>query len=209
MMRKSILLAVFALMIPKSVPAQSNYVVLEEAEEIALARSAAPWAVSAEADIWVLREGQFELTEKGSNGNACIVLRGWDPRSLAPTCYDPEGARTVLPRKLLEWELRHEGKSRAEVTVAVAQETISGGLPLPSRPTMAYMFSSGQRLYPGGEDLGNWKPHVMLYMPFITARELGLTEDTDSVMLAWEGTAKAILHVVVPEFVDPKLAAGP
>lgn len=54
---------------------QTAYVVLPEAEEIALARSAAPAEVSEAADVWVLRNGRYEIARQGTNGNACMVSR--------------------------------------------------------------------------------------------------------------------------------------
>ena len=56
---------------------------LPRAEEIALARSAAPASVSDSASVWVFTDTGYVLAERGSNGNACYVSRSW-PTSIEP-----------------------------------------------------------------------------------------------------------------------------
>src|SRR5688500_16889322 len=50
---------------------------LPRAEEIALARSAAPAEVSRSATVWVLTHSGYVVAEKGTNGVACYVGRSW------------------------------------------------------------------------------------------------------------------------------------
>jgi hypothetical protein len=69
------------------------------------------------------------------------------------------------------------------------------------------MQSSAQRLVaPDGRQVGAWKPHVMIYYPFLAADELALAgaESTPaSAMISDGGTPLSTLVVVVPDFVDP------
>ena len=71
---------------------------------------------------------------------------------------------------------------------------------------MSYMMSSAQRLYDSesGRSAGNWKPHLMLYIPYLTDKDMGLMESTPTLQVARSGTPVAYLVIVVPEFVDPK-----
>jgi hypothetical protein len=179
---------------------------LSEVEEIALARSAAPAAVSADATIWVLRNGFFEVAVRGVNSNHCFVQRS-QPLSIEPICYDPEGAATIMRWEFEHFRARTEGLSRSEVENALAKAIRRGDIPLPKRATMSYMMSSGQRLYdPGsGRSVGNWMPHVMIYVPYLTAEMIGLGMNTDAISVAEEGTPMAHAIVVVPEFVDPQV----
>src|SRR5260221_2006344 len=75
--------------------------------EVALARSAAPPALSADATILVLTTRGYEVAAKGTNGFTCVVERGWtspfdqvdfgNPKIRAPVCYNAQAVRTVLP----------------------------------------------------------------------------------------------------------------
>ena len=183
----------------------TDYVRLGEVEEIAMARSAAPDSVSAGATIWVLREGTFEVAVAGSNANHCFVMRSL-PHSLEPICYDEEAAATVLPWEFKYFELRTSGASKAELEAALAEALGRGELRAPSRPAMSYMLSSAQRLYDSesGRSAGNWKPHLMLYIPYLTQESMGLAPGTPGMFVVREGTPMAHLIVVVPDFVEPK-----
>ena len=52
--------------------------------EVALARSAAPAAISNHATIMVLRAHGYAVAQKGQNGFTCIVERGWTQPFGAP-----------------------------------------------------------------------------------------------------------------------------
>src|SRR5580693_10759534 len=78
--------------------------------EIALARSAAPEAISRDADILVLGRHGYETAVTGKNGFVCAVERAWmgpfegdgadmfwNPRVRGPVCYNPPAARSLLP----------------------------------------------------------------------------------------------------------------
>ncbi len=49
----------------------------DAAEEIALARSAAPPSISAKAEVLVLGEHGYQTAVKGTNGFVCFVQRSW------------------------------------------------------------------------------------------------------------------------------------
>ncbi len=180
------------------------YVRLAEGEEIALARSAGPDEISADATIWVLRNGEYVIAVHGTNANHCFVARSL-PQSLEPVCYDEEGAATVLRWEFKYFELRTSGKSKQELEAALAEAIGSGELRTPSRPAMSYMLSSAQRLYDpeSGRSAGNWKPHLMLYVPYLTDESIGLSAGMATLQVARPGTPMAHLIIVVPEFVEP------
>src|ERR687897_3616472 len=113
---------------------------LPREREIALARSAAPPAVSAAATVMVLTERGFEVAVKGASGVTCIVNRS-HPQSLEPHCFDAEGSVTVLPMELRRTELLRNGKSNQEIDREIAAGLLSGKYRLPRRPAMSYMMS--------------------------------------------------------------------
>lgn len=178
---------------------------LPRAREIALARSAAPPAVSDSATIYVLGDRDYEVAVRGSNGNACYVSRDWI-ESLEPHCFDPEGARTVLPLAMHRVALLHQGHTLVEADREIADGLASGRFILPRRPVMSYMMSAEQRLVgDDGKPVGRWRPHLMLYVPFITAAELGLgtTPDLKAAVVVDGGKPLANVMIILQDFVQP------
>lgn len=179
---------------------------LPRAQEIALARSAAPAAVSGAAAVYVLTSDGYELAAEGSNGAACYVSRDWTT-SLEPHCFDPEGAATIMKIHMRRVDLLHAGVSLEEAGATVMAELLRGEHRLPRRPAMSWMQSSAQKLVsPDGRPVGAWKPHVMIYYPFLAADELaldGAVSGASSTMLDGGGGPMSTLLVVVPDFIDP------
>jgi hypothetical protein len=179
-------------------------VMLPRDREIALARSAAPAAVSRNATVMVLTERGFEVAERGSNGVTCVVNRS-HPQSLEPHCFDAEGSATVLPIELRRTELLRQGKTAEEIEREIGQGLVSGKYRLPRRPAMSYMMSSGQVLYSDdGKPVGKWQPHLMIFYPNLTQADLGLgTPSPQTALVVDEGRPLSNIMVVVKDFVDP------
>lgn len=170
--------------------------------EIALARTAAPPAVSRDATVMVLTERGFEVAVKGTSGVTCVVNRS-HPQSLEPHCFDAEGSATVLPMELRRTELLRDGKSNEEIDREIAAGLLSGQYRLPRRPAMSYMMSSEQVLYDDdGRKVGKWEPHLMIYYPNLTSADLGLggTPSTQAALVVDEGKAVSNIMIVVKEF---------
>ena len=179
--------------------------------EIALARSAAPPSVSDSATIYVLGDTAWEIAVHGTNGVVCHVNRSW-PSSLEPHCYDAEAAASILPMELRRTELLHQGRSLAEANRDIAEGLASGRFRLPRRLAMSYMMSAGQQLISDeGQAAGKWKPHVMIFFPYLTAKELGLgaNQDLRAGILVDPGKPTANVMVVVTEFIEPRPSGTP
>ncbi|HUB08060.1 MAG TPA: hypothetical protein VMB50_13705, partial [Myxococcales bacterium] len=67
-----------------------RYRVATTADEVALARSAAPASVADHADVLVLGDHGYTLAEKGSNGFVCIVERAWANDFDSPEFWNPK-----------------------------------------------------------------------------------------------------------------------
>ena len=101
-----------------------QYRSLNDQEEIALARSAAPASISGGAQILVLGQRGYETAVKGTNGFVCFVQRSWaagfddpefwNPRIRGPNCFNPPAVRSVLPQYLrrTEWVLAGVAKEQ-------------------------------------------------------------------------------------------------
>lgn len=204
---KRLVLVATAVMLPAAALAQTAATppVLSEAEEIALARSAAPVEVTSEATILVLRDNHYRTAAQGSNGVTCMVSRSL-PLSLEPICYDPEASITILPMEIRRVELRLAGRSPEEVDQRIAEAIGRGELTLPQRPAMAYMLSAAQILYSDAETrVGAFVPHIHLYMPYATAEQFGGLSGglpMAPAVMSDEGKPTANLIVFVREFVE-------
>ena len=175
---------------------------LPEAEEIALAMSAAPAEISAKATVYVLRATGPARAREGTNGCTCMVSRDLHKGSLYPICFDQEASRTAFPRELMELRLRFEGKNEAEVKSAVTAAYANGTLRHPARAAVVYMMSSRQVLFssplPEGRRVGAWHPHLMVAMPNATEEQLGFGEDGSAGDLQLDRGGEAEAQLIVP-----------
>lgn len=173
--------------------------------EISLARSAAPPEVSGDATVLVLERGGYAVAEQGTNGVTCYVSRS-RVISIEPHCFDREGTESILAIHVREAELREQGLGKEAIDARIAREIQEGTLRLPRRPAMSYMMSSAQELYnDAGDPVGAWRPHLMIYYPFLRASDLGLGEPNSfkAAMVSPDGGSESSIVIIVPEFIDP------
>lgn len=159
---------------PASYPAMAplaSYLEAGDAEEIALARTAAPPSISADAEILVLSRSGYRTAVKGTNGFVCLVERSWamgfadsefwNPNFRAPMCDNSAAVRTVLPSyfERTKWVLA--GISIAEMVSRTQAELSSGTFTLPESGAISYMMSKRTRLHDAD---GHWHPHLMFFL---------------------------------------------
>lgn len=146
-------------------------------EQIALALSAGPEEVTANATVYVLSPRGYEIARQGTNGASCLVGRHFvkpDETTIEPMCYDPEGSRTLLQVELYEAELRAKGTSEADIKKDIENGYKDGHFKAPSKPGVEYMLSSDNRLGPTPEHGTVHVPgHFMFYAPYLTGKDLG------------------------------------
>lgn len=188
---------------------------LPEAEEVALALSAAPEEVSSRADVYVLRGTEFVKVRNGTSGAACLVSRDAHEGSRYPICFDPEAARTVMRRSMMHTTLLAAGKSEAEAEQAIRAAAADGTLPPPTRPAVAYMMSPGQVLFSSpdsaGRRVGAWRPHIMMTGVNLTREAIGFEAGSNYLFVQAGGEA-GTLHefiVLVPVWSDGTPAPVP
>ena len=139
--------------------------------EVALARSAAPSAISAGAEVLVLGRTGYTTAAKGGNGFVCLVERSWgastddpvfwNPRVRGSLCFNPQAASTVLPIYLLKTKLVLAGRSKAQIVGAIAAAFDGSKLPPLAPGAMSYMLAKGQYL---GDQPKHWHPHLMFFV---------------------------------------------
>lgn len=139
--------------------------------EIAMARSAAPDAISHDATVLVLGEHGYVTAVKGSNGFVCVVERAWmspvdsptfwDPKLRGPICFNPPAARSILPATFERTKQAMAGKSNTEIVAANKEAYDRKQLPPLEPGSMSYMMSKQAYLTASGGNLA----HIMVYTP--------------------------------------------
>lgn len=142
------------------------------ADEIVLAKSAAPTSVAEHAEVLVLGEHGYETAVKGSNGFVCYVGRSWDmgfgnpefwnPKIRAPECDNAVMARSVDPHFLTRTEWVLAGVSKTEMQQREAAAWASGKYKAPEFGGMSYMLAKGGYI---NDAVTHWHPHVMFLTP--------------------------------------------
>lgn len=176
---------------------------MPEADEIALARSAAPKAVSDEAEVMVLRKEGYVTAVKGTNGFLCIVERGWagdsgfsdfwNPRQRSPNCFNEPAARTVAQIYLMKTRWVLEGKSKQEIGQATIAALDRKELPALAPGSMCYMMSKQQ--YLSDQDM-NWHPHLMFFVGGDAAKSWGANLPGSPVMAANDPEERVTIFLV-------------
>jgi hypothetical protein len=182
-----------------------QYRIAARADEIALARSAAPPSISADAEVLVLGNHGYETALKGKNGFVCFVERSWaaglddpefwNPRIRSPNCFNPPAVRTELPQYLQRTEWVLAGATRQQViartTAAVASHSFK---PLEAG---AFSFMLSKDGYVNDATAGPWLPHVMFFIPHGQADNWGANKQ-GSPIIGQDGSAMESTVLFVP-----------
>ncbi|MFZ0136091.1 MAG: hypothetical protein WAK89_03475 [Candidatus Sulfotelmatobacter sp.] len=168
-----------------------QYLMADRNAEIAMARSAAPVAISGDADVLVLGAHGYETAVKGKNGFVCVVERGWtgsfdganfwNPKMRGPICYNPPAVRSILPLTYKRTEMVLAGQSKAQMIEGI-KTFMKQELPPLEPGAMCYMMSKEQHLNDGSHP--NWIAHLMFYTPLMNGALWGADLAHSPVMLA-------------------------
>jgi hypothetical protein len=158
-----------------------DYLMTDRGAEIALARSAAPPSISGDAEVLVLGRHAYVSAATGKNGFVCLVERAWfsgladdgfwNPKLRAPICFNPQGARSVLPTFLTRTTWVMSGVSRAEILVRTREAVAAGRVRAPEVGALTFMMSKDG--YLGDDANGPWHPHLMFFMPPMRTADWG------------------------------------
>lgn len=153
---------------PKMAPIEQY--LMDRTAEIALARSAAPDAISRDAAVLVLTRHGYETAVEGKNGWVCWVGRGWmamfdhpefwSPRVRAADCLNPPAAYSILPYAYKRTEMLLAGHSKQEVIAAIKSAIDKKELPALERGAVSYMMSKSSYLTDSGD---HNVPHLMFF----------------------------------------------
>jgi hypothetical protein len=184
-----------------------QYLIPDRNAEIALARSAAPAAISSDAKILVLGRRGYETAVEGKNGFVCLVERSWmspfnsaefwNPKTRVPGCFNPAAARSILPLTFKRTEMVLAGLSRTQVIDSIRTGFVNHDLPAPEPGAMCYMMSRDGYL---SDALGHHVPHLMFYFPLTDKVSWGadLPDSPVSLNPQFEGGPEPITEFVIP-----------
>jgi hypothetical protein len=164
---------------PRMAPVD-QYLIGDPQAEIALARSAAPAAISGNATVLVLKPKGYEIAVTGTNGFTCVVERAWmspfespefwNPKMRAPICYNPAATRSILLYTLGRTKLALEGYSKEKIHDEVRAALARNELQQPDPGAMSFMMSKDGNL---GDATGHWHSHLMFHVPKAAAATWG------------------------------------
>jgi hypothetical protein len=150
------------------------------AAEIALARSAAPAAISDRATVLTLDSQGYQTAIRGTNGFTCLVERSWlspfqsadfwNPKVRVPICYNPAASESVLTYSLRRTQFVLAGDSKEKILDEVRAAVARHELPTPKPGAMSFMMSKDGRL---ADANGPWHPHVMFHVPKVAGASWG------------------------------------
>ena len=151
---------------------------LPEEQETNLALEAGPEQIRGQATVYVFRSKGYEKVRNGANGFTCLVNRDGNQRGdndLKPTCWDPEGSRTIVPVMLRVGELIAARASAEEIKRDIDAGFSDGRFSSPRRTGIAYMLKGDLQYDPKAGRIVNTRfpPHYMLYAPGVTNKDIG------------------------------------
>ena len=151
-------------------------------QEIELALKAAPVHLRSNATVYTFSQTGYVKARSGTNGFNCLVNRDGiqnGEQSVYPTCWDPEGSRTILPVMLRVGELIAQGKSAAEIKKDIDEGFSQGRFHSPSKTGIAYMLAGDVKFDPKTGQFGGteFPPHYMIYAPGLTNEDIGVSNE--------------------------------
>jgi hypothetical protein len=209
---------------PQMAPIE-RYLMVDRANEIALARSAGPKGVAQDASVLVLGKSGYETAVKGANGFVCLVGRSWqldfddpefwNPKISAPECWNPAAVGSVLPGYLKRTQWVLAGLSSREMAARTRAAWAARELAPPAPVSMFYMLSKDEYIRnhdPAQPEVPwpQWYPHLVFMVP-ATADTAWGANVRGSPTLATTSNVQPITNffVVVPKWSDGSLYPYP
>jgi hypothetical protein len=153
---------------------------MPRASEIALARSAAPAAISDKATVLTLDPQGYQAAVRGTNGFTCLVERSWmapfaspdfwNPKIRGPVCYNPAACGSVLAYTLRRTKLVLAGNSKEKILDELRAALARNELPSPEPGAMSFMMSKDGYL---SDTDGHWHSHLMFHVPKVAGASWG------------------------------------
>jgi hypothetical protein len=146
---------------------------LTEACEVAIARSALPQRLRADASVYALKGDKYEKVITGSGPFTCIIERNHRD-SVAPQCMDAAGIDSTLPAIIHRSLMSVSGADFQQINETHHQNIEKGDYQPASRPGISYMMSDYNYTFvESAKREMKIPPHVMFYAPYIKNEDIG------------------------------------
>jgi hypothetical protein len=182
-----------------------QYMMANAADEIALARTAAPSSISTDAEILVLGPHGYTSAVKGKNSFVCLVERAWDAEFVNPVfwnpivrgadCLNPAAARSVLPHFLERTKWALAGLSIPQMIERTKAELAAKTYVLPEPGAMSFMMSKEQILSNQGI---HWHPHLMFFVANTSDANFGANLQGSPVLHPFPSDPDPVATFLVP-----------
>jgi hypothetical protein len=185
--------------------------------EMALARSAAPAAISDKATVLTLDAHGYQTAVRGANGFTCLVERSWmspfespdfwNPKIRGPICYNSVASASVLTYTRRRTKLALAGDSKERILDETRAALMRNELPLPGPGAMSFMLSKDGYL---SDTDGHWHPHLMFHVPKVSGATWGANQPGSPVVLDDRAVPEpqTIFMVPVSRWSDGTMAAA-
>jgi hypothetical protein len=181
--------------------------------EVALARTAAPASISADATVYVLGPHGLEKAVDGKNGYVCFLEHSFDaffndsefwlPENRSPNCFNPPAVATELPRivKRSQWVMA--GASIREMIAKTKAALADGSFKQPAPGAFSFMMSKQGYL---NHAHGPWHPHVMFFVKSSQLKDWATNLDGSPILSADNGSLEtADIYIPVKRWSDGSL----
>jgi hypothetical protein len=193
-----------------------QYLLANAADEVALARSAAPSSIADDAEVLTLGSRGYETAARGKNGFVCMVWRSWtagfddaefwNPKIRSPICLNPAAVRSVLPGYLERTKWALAGVSKTDMIARTRAAVAANTYTMPAPGAMSFMMS--KQAYLGDAAGGHWHPHIMFFVPHTDGPAWGANQDGSPVLSAQDDHEPVTtFFVLVPKWSDGTPAA--
>jgi hypothetical protein len=176
---------------------------MERSAEIAMARSAAPEAISGDAKILVLGSHGYETAAEGKSDFVCMVQRSWaaglddpefwNPKIRAPICFNAAAARSNVPFVILRTQWALAGQSKAQMSDSMKTAFDKKELTTPEAGAMCYMMSKAGYL---NDRDGHWRPHLMFFVPPTEPKDWGANLTGSPILAATDPQDRLTLFLI-------------
>lgn len=189
---------------PQMAPIE-QYLIADRNAEMALARTAAPVAISRDAEVWVLAPKGYEIAAQGKNGFVCIVERSWgagfddaefwNPKNRSPICFNPPAARSVLPVYLDRTKMVLAGLPKDQMIARIKAAFDKKEFSVPAPGSLCYMMSKEAYLTDSGT---HNLAHLMFEFPRMEGSALGADLPKSPVIVGTQNGPEPMTEMILP-----------
>lgn len=174
-----------------------------EACEAALALSALPARLRADAITYVWKDGEYRVSGAADGRFHCFVARNHSA-SVIPQCFTASGVDTIMAGEIFKSKLVMYGAEPDDAVAAFEEKVAKREFSAPGEPGINYMMSAYNWIYQSARDeFIPVPPHVMFFAPHVEPDAVGSATFPEAV--ARKGVPMVVesgIHAYMVTFTD-------